>query len=133
MLTGSDTAVHVGLMNSDYAERPATGSVYAATGARPSVAAGRISFVLGLMGPCTTIDTACSSALAAVDFSRLHLLGGHAASALAAAVNVILSPSTSVSFARAGMLSQDGRCKTFDARSKVYVRGEVVGGRRWPD
>ena len=89
-LTGADTAVHVGLMNSDFAEPfIASGGVYAATGARPSVAAGRISYVLGLMGPCTTIDTACSSALAAVDFSRLHLLAGHAATALAAAVNVL--------------------------------------------
>ena len=127
-LMGADTAVHIGLMNSDFADRPASGSVYAATGARPSVAAGRISFVLGMQGPCTTIDTACSSALAAVDFAQLHLLTAHASSALAFAVNVILTPSTSVSFARAGMLSHDGRCKTFDSRANGYVRAEGVGG-----
>ena len=30
-------------------------------------------------------------------------------------------------YARAGMLSNDGRCKTFDARANGYVRGEGVG------
>ena len=53
---------------------------------------------------------------------------GRGVVAWARQVNVILSPSTSVSFARAGMLSNDGRCKTFDARANGYVRAEGVGG-----
>ena len=40
-------------------------SVYAATGSSLSIASGRISFVLGLQGPCVSYDTACSAALAA--------------------------------------------------------------------
>ena len=44
---------------------PAGRSVYAATGYSHSVAAGRLSYVLGLHGPCVSFDTACSSALGA--------------------------------------------------------------------
>ena len=44
---------------------PTQSSVYAATGSSHSVAAGRLSYVLGLQGPCVSFDTACSSALVA--------------------------------------------------------------------
>ena len=45
--------------------QPQPASVYAATGAAISVASGRLSFVLGLQGPCVSYDTACSAALVA--------------------------------------------------------------------
>ena len=41
--------------------------------------------------------------------------------------NLLLVPIMSTLFARAGMLSPDGRCKTFDARANGYVRCEGVG------
>ena len=45
-------------------------------------------------------------------------------SALALAVNSMLSLRMFNAFGGAGMLSADGRCKTFDARANGYVRGE---------
>jgi acyl transferase domain-containing protein len=39
----------------------------------------------------------------------------------------MLSPTTTVSFAQAGMMAPDGRCKTFDARADGYTRGEGCG------
>ena len=106
---------------------PMHGSTFAATGSAISIASGRLSFVLGLHGPCASIDTACSSALAAI-----HAAATHAAErrgsvcSLVAAASLILSTSTSAAFARAGMLSPEARCKTFDERANGYVRSEAT-------
>ena len=55
-LMGSLTGAFVGVWACEYAEvlrdGPAGGSVYAATAATCSVVAGRVSFALGLHGPC---------------------------------------------------------------------------------
>ena len=40
---------------------------FSATGLSTSIASNRISYTLGLQGPSMTIDTACSSALVALD------------------------------------------------------------------
>nr|VFK14084.1 MAG: Ketoacyl-synthetase C-terminal extension [Candidatus Kentron sp. LPFa] len=47
--------------------------------------------------------------------------------ALTGGVNLMLSPGVTESFFAAGMLSPDGRCKTFDAKANGYVRGEGCG------
>lgn len=44
---------------------------------------------------------------------------------VAAGVKLILTPSTTAMFKRAGMLAPDGRCKTLDASADGYVRGEA--------
>ena len=44
-----------------------------------------------------------------------------------AGVNVTLSALTTALFRKAGMLAEDGRCKTLDARADGYVRGEALG------
>ena len=155
-LVGCRAAVFVGLMNADFAihadlaarRRSSTmgagssgygsssGSVYAATGSQGSVASGRLSFVLGMQGPAATIDTACSSSLMALHLARISCERTTAAAhdhhpqplaALVAAANLILVPNTTLMFARAGMLSADGRCKTFDARANGYARSEAIG------
>ena len=126
---GGDTGVFLGITNADYAALLSAGtSVYTATGGAISIAAGRLSFALGLQGPCESIDTACSSALAALHGAAVCIGAGDCAAALTTAVTLMLAPHVSVSYARAGMLSADGRCKTFDASANGYVRGEGVGG-----
>ena len=39
----------------------------------------------------------------------------------------MFAPHVSLCYARAGMLSADGRCKAFDSRANGYVRGEGLG------
>eukprot|EP00955_Chlamydomonas_euryale_P004366 46140-Chlamydomonas_euryale.AAC.1 len=118
-----------------------------------SVAAGRLSFHLGLRGPSLVVDTACSSSLVATSLALRHCQeacgnsgseiggdggqGGHmsgsssvresgcAAHALVGGVNMLLLPSTSNMFVAAGMLSPEGRCKTLDERADGYVRAEA--------
>ncbi len=127
-LHGSSTGVFLGISNSDYArllfDEPAQIDHYASSGSALSVAAGRLSYVLGLHGPALSIDTACSSSLAAVHLAVESLRRRECGLALAAGVNLILTPHIHVNFSRAGMLAPDGKCKTFDAAADGYVRSE---------
>ena len=121
--------IFIGIASTDYAAvlaaSPLGGSVYAATGSSLSIASGRLSYVLGLHGPCATYATACSAALAASHAARRALQLGECASGLASGVNLMLTPSVGTSFAVAGMTSPSGRCHTFDSRADGYARGEA--------
>jgi len=48
-------------------------SVYAGTSASMAVASGRISYTLGLTGPCFPVDTACSASLVPLHVARSAL------------------------------------------------------------
>ena len=132
-LLGSGDCVFVGIERPDWALlralAPATAaaSVYAVTGDTTSIASGRLAFVLGLQGPCVSVDTACSSALVALHGAWAAVTCGECPGGLASAVSLKLVPQPSVAAAAAGMLSVDGRCKTWDARANGYVRSEGVG------
>ena len=83
--------VFVGLMNTDFAAIGCGNGVYAATGMQVSIASGRLSFVLGMQGPCLSVDTACASALVALDAAVLNMHTGTVDAALAAAANLLLA------------------------------------------
>ena len=127
---GGDVGVFLGIERPDWAlaQPPeARGSVYAVTGDNVSVAAGRVSFVLGLQGPCSSVDTACASALVALHGGAHAARSGECLDALSLAVSLKLVPHGTLGAASAGMLSVDGRCKTLDARANGYARSEGVG------
>ncbi|MEM9805181.1 MAG: type I polyketide synthase, partial [Cyanobacteria bacterium P01_D01_bin.56] len=131
-LDGSPTGVFVGICSNDYSQQLLNQDItqidaYLATGNCHSVAAGRLSYALGLKGPSLAIDTACSSSLVAVHVAIQHLRAGECNLALVGGVNCLLSPEFSVNFSRAHMLAADGHCKTFDASADGYVRSEGCG------
>ncbi len=130
-VAGSATGVFVGISNSDHMRMAFrdTGAtdIYLSTGSNYSVAAGRISFVLGLTGPSLAIDTACSSSLVGMHLACQSLRKEECRMALAGGVNVMLSPEVTVNFCKSRMLAADGRCKTFDHRADGYVRSEGCG------
>lgn len=99
---------------------------YTGTGTAASIAAGRVSYSLGLSGPNFPVDTACSSSLVALHLAAQSLRSGEIDSAVVAGVNLALSPETTVYFCQVRALSPDGRCKTFDASANGYVRSEGV-------
>ncbi|WP_197336730.1 non-ribosomal peptide synthetase/type I polyketide synthase, partial [Ralstonia solanacearum] len=130
-LAGSTTGVFIGISTHDYEGIQGRAdnelSVYSATGNAGSIVANRLSYFLDLRGPSLAIDTACSSSLVAVHAACQSLRNGESTLALAGGVNLVLSTMSSEPFARAGMLSPDGRCKAFDASANGYVRGEGCG------
>jgi polyketide synthase PksN len=130
-LWGSRTGVFVGTGNTGYnelLERPGIRiEGYSATGVVPSIGPCRLSYVLNLHGPSEPIETACSSSLVAIHRAVRAIHDGDCELALAGGVNTLLSPRLHVSFSKAGMLSTDGRCKTFSNRADGYVRSEGVG------
>jgi len=97
------------------------------TGNALSAAAGRLSYFLNLHGPCLSIDAACASSLVAVHQGIRSLRNRECELALVGGVNLILEPAITISLSQSGMMSPDGRCKTFDASANGYVRGEGCG------
>src|SRR5262249_48507742 len=100
---------------------------YAFTGNTFSVAAGRLSYILGLQGPCLAVDTSCSSSLVAVHLACQSLRAGECSLALAGGVNLMLTPAGNILLSRMRALARDGRCKSFDAAADGYGRGEGAG------
>ena len=127
-LEGSRTGVYVGISGSEYREVIArSGRDIAVLETAGSVAAGRVAFALGLMGPAIPFDMTCASSLAAVHEAVSALHRGEVNLALAGGVNAILSPAITKFFVEVGMLSSTGQCRAFDAAADGYVRGEGCG------
>ncbi len=130
-LAGTKTGLFVGASTADYADVVRSSGLpiegHMATGLVPSVLANRISYLFDFHGPSEPLDTACSSALIALHRAVQSVSSGGCDLAIAGGVNALLTPNTFVSFMKAGMLSPDGRCKTFDKRANGYVRGEGAG------
>nr|BFE74702.1 hypothetical protein GCM10020092_080030 [Actinoplanes digitatis] len=130
-MAGSRTGVFVGVIGSDYGIQrftdPDDVTPYAVTGNAHSIVSGRLAYLLDLRGPAVSVDTACSSSLVSVHLACQSLRSGECDLALVSGVNVILSPLATVGFSQFGMMSPDGRCRTFDAAANGFVRGEGCG------
>lgn len=130
-LAKSKTGLYVGTSTNDYMELLKENEIdieaYTTTGNFHSILVNRVSYLLNLKGPSFPIDTACSSSLVAVRQAVEGLWNGSCDTALVAGVHLILTPTVYLSFSKAGMLSPDGRCKTFDKSANGYVRAEGAG------
>ncbi|MEQ1511376.1 MAG: SDR family NAD(P)-dependent oxidoreductase [Lysobacteraceae bacterium] len=129
--SGTRTGLFVGAATNDYVDVLNRLDIdldgYSASGNSHSVLANRISFLLNLRGPSAPIDTACSSSLVALHRAIESIHTGSCDMAIVGGVQVMLSPAAYISFGMAGMLSNDGKCKTFDKKADGYVRGEGSG------
>ena len=129
-LNGSKTGVFLG-------GRPYSGFHYyqlmdqqdpmAFTGTLPSMACGRISYLLNFTGPAMTIDVGCSSSLVAMHQACQALLAGDADYALVGGVSVKLAFVEKSNVGHLGTFASDGRCKTFDALADGIGDGEGGG------
>jgi acyl transferase domain-containing protein len=131
-LLNKETGVFIGISGNDYwyrllQQENTEIDAYLATGNSHSMAAGRISYLLGLTGPSLVVDTACSSSLVSVHLAVNSLRNQECTLAIAGGVNRLLSPEVSINFCQGKMLSPDGRCATFDESANGFVRAEGCG------
>ncbi|MCA1281213.1 SDR family NAD(P)-dependent oxidoreductase [Saccharopolyspora sp. 7B] len=130
-LAGSDLGLFIGTNDTGYGllsdRSAARGRSVTPTGSVPSVGPNRMSYFLDVHGPSEPVETACSSSLVAIHRGVAAIERGECAMAVVGGINTIVVPDGHVSFSRSGMLSEDGRCKTFSAGADGYGRGEGVG------
>ena len=130
-IKGSNTGVYIGNFTLDQMvmqyQDPEYFTRYSATGAGVTVLANRITHCFDLHGPSVVLDTACSSSLYALHFACLALDGHDCDGAVVASANLIQSPEQQLIAVKAGILSPDSRCHTFDEAANGYGRAEGVG------
>ncbi len=130
-LSGSRTGMFIGTTESGYGEMLSKADKviegYTSTGIVPSVGPNRMSYFLNLHGPSEPIETACSSSLVAIHRAVCAIENEGCTMAIAGGINTIINPDLHISFNKAGMLCEDGHCKTFSDQANGYVRGEGVG------
>ncbi|XP_077491594.1 fatty acid synthase-like [Amblyomma americanum] len=100
---------------------------YALIGSSRTMFSNRLSYAFDFRGPSFTVDTGCSSTMTALNEAVQALRSGQCNGAIVGGSMLSLKASTSLNFLRLGMLSPDGKCKSFDSRGDGYVRSETVG------
>jgi acyl transferase domain-containing protein len=98
-----------------------------APGHTPDYLPARVSYKLGLTGPSVAVQTACSSSLTAVCLAASAVLDFRCDLAIAGGVAITSTTSAGYLCAEGGVLSPDGRCRAFDARSAGSAPGSGVG------
>ncbi len=128
-LKGSRTGVYAGIATSEYRDlmTMAGGDGLNYLGTASGMAVGGVAYRLGLTGPAIPVMLNCAASLVTVQQAVAGLRDGAVDLALVGGVNAVLSPGLTREMAALGMLSQQGRCKTFDAAADGFVRSEGCG------
>ncbi|KAF2636137.1 6-methylsalicylic acid synthase [Massarina eburnea CBS 473.64] len=130
-LSGSDTAVFWGLNSDDYSklvlEDLPNVDAWMGIGTAYCGVPNRISYHMNLMGPSTAVDAACASSLVAIHHGRQAILQHESQIAIVGGVNVMCGPGLTRVLDKAGAISHEGRCRSFDDEANGYGRGEGAG------
>ncbi|CAK9063804.1 Non-reducing polyketide synthase pyr2 (Pyripyropene synthesis protein 2) [Durusdinium trenchii] len=124
-------AVFTGGTHPEYSFVPKDVGALSGTGASAAITSNRVSFLLGIMGPSTTIDCDLSSSAMAVVMGnsavsnqnpRRNKTGGTSSAALASGVYFVLSPFMWPRWN--AFMNPAGRSFCFDQQANGYVMGE---------
>ena len=130
-IAGSQTGVFISTISDDYGRFVYADlnkiEAHSGTGTAHSIVSNRLSYFYDFHGRSMSIDTACSGSLLSVHLACQSLRNHESNIALSGGVNVLLVPDSTIFFSRAGALSPDGHCKTFDHRANGFVRSEGAG------
>ncbi|MEW5951325.1 MAG: beta-ketoacyl synthase N-terminal-like domain-containing protein, partial [Elusimicrobiota bacterium] len=91
-----------------------------------NVTSGRIANIFNFNGPNLTLDAACASSFAALDYAVMALRSGKIDVAISGGADEMMSPAAYVKFCKIGALSPDGSW-AFDAKANGFVMAEAVG------
>ncbi|KAJ2990548.1 hypothetical protein NUW58_g2894 [Xylaria curta] len=127
-LSGSDTAVYMGVNSDDYSklllEDLPNVDAWMGIGTAYCGVPNRISYHLNLMGPSTAVDAACASSLVAIHHGHQSILLGESKIAIVGGVNALIGPGLTRVLDKAGAVSPEGKCLSFDDSAHGYGRGE---------
>ncbi|KAF2501079.1 hypothetical protein BU16DRAFT_613050 [Lophium mytilinum] len=127
-LSGSDTAVFMGVNSDDYSklllEDIPNVEPWMGIGTAYCGVPNRISYHMNLMGPSTAVDAACASSLVAIHHGARAILDGESKVAIAGGVNALCGPGLTSVLDKAGATCKEGSCKSFDDSANGYGRGE---------
>jgi len=139
-LNGQDIGIWIGDIGPDWATMqidwvrifPDISGPMIAQHVHSAVTAARLHHTHGLTGPVSTYDTACSSALVAINAGHAFMFQDDPpskgqAKALAMGINTLLGPAGYFMNCAGGNLSHLGRSFTFNRSADGYMRGEGVG------
>lgn len=87
----------------------------------------KIADLLGINGPCLSVETACASSLYALDSATALLETGQADSAVVLGLNAYLFPFLFFGFSKLKALAASGECLPFSTNASGVVFGEAVG------
>ncbi len=97
------------------------------TGNDMNFLATRVSYEMDLRGPSMNVQTACSSSLVSVHLACQSLSLGECSLALAGGSTVLLPKDQGYHYRDGEILSPDGHCRPFDAKSAGTVFGSGAG------
>ncbi|OSC38580.1 polyketide synthase [Mycobacterium decipiens] len=129
-LAGHDVGCYIGASGLEYGPALAEFSHHSGhliTGTSLGVISGRIAYTLDLAGPALTVDSSCSSALAAFHTAVAAIRAGDCDLALAGGVCVMGTPGYFVEFSKQHALSDDGHCRPYSAHASGTVWAEGAG------
>lgn len=87
----------------------------------------RLSYLLNLHGPSSTVYTACSTSLVTVDMACQNLLTGKCDLSVAGGVALSLPYKSGYTYEPGMIMSKDGHTRSFDAGATGTVWGDGVG------
>lgn len=127
-LAGSNTSVYMGVNSDDYSkllleDLPGI-EAWMGIGTAFCGVPNRISYHLNLMGSSEAVDAACASSLVAIHQGRQALLDGETNVAIVGGVNAMCGPGLTKVLDKAGAISPEGCCRSFDDDARGYGRGE---------
>ncbi len=132
--TREAVGIYAGSSASDYLARnvltrpdvvEAVGFLQVEIGNGKDFLASRAAYKLDLRGPALNVQTACSTGLVAVHVACRALAAGECDIAVAGGVGARMRGG--YRYARGGIMSPDGHCRAFDARSGGTVAGSGIG------